>query len=324
MSDSFKVKFKINNNAEVSMKASKEMMIAELVLKFTVKVGLKEEHKASFFFNSNQIKVDSCKLIKDIGIKDNSVIQVKTEKPFDYKPVKTFDEETEKTEKKESSDFPQNNFGNMYPNMNYFGGMYPGMNNFGNMYPGMNNFGNMYPGMNNFGSMYPGMNNFGNNMIQIIFNYSGKRIPILINRDTPFSDLSREFCSQADIQNKFPTYFIGSRKILSTDSQTLSQLYLHNNSEISVSLSSAENEEYLILFFLFHGKIITYHEAKKTKFCDLSKKICIKAGIEEDSIPSFFYNSKFIESNNTSTLEELKILNQSKIEVVLRNKIIGA
>ena len=64
------------------------MLFAELVYNFAQKVGLKEEHKPAFTFNSKKIKTDSMRELKDLGIVENSVINVKTVKPLDYKPEK--------------------------------------------------------------------------------------------------------------------------------------------------------------------------------------------------------------------------------------------
>ena len=172
---SFIVKFKVNEKFEVGVPGKENMMFAELNYNFSEIVGLKEEHKASFEFNSQPIKPDSLRKLKEIGIKDNSIIKVKTEKPLDYKP------------KQDTGSFhiPQNNFQDMGMNMNMNPNMY-----FGNM--------SMNQNMNNFGFM---------NMIQIVFNYSGNKTTLQANINTPFSDLSRRFCSLAGITNKYPSYF---------------------------------------------------------------------------------------------------------------------
>ena len=319
---SFNVKFKINESQEVSMTVLEDMMLAELVYNFSQKVGLKEEHKASFNFNSQTIKADSMRKLKDIGIKDNSVIQVKTEKPLDYRPDKDMG----------SSHIPENNSPNMgmnmNPNMNFgFMNMNPNMN-FGymNMNPNMN-YGfmnmNMNQNTNKYGIMQ-NMNNFGfMNMIQIIFNNSGDKTYLQANINTPFSDLSKRFCSKAGIINKYPTYFIGSRKILANDNQTLSELHLHDNSEISVLLSSEESQEYLNLRFCHMDKTIFVQGTKNTKFCDLSKKFCLKAGIQNKE-PTYIINSRKTDSDENKTLEELGIRNNTRIEVFFGYEVIGA
>jgi hypothetical protein len=288
---SFIVKFKVNEKFEVGVPGEENMIFAELSYNFIKIVGLKEEHKASFEFNSCQIKPDSTKKLKEIGIKDNSIIKVKTEKPLDYKP----EQDTG------SFHIPQNNFQDMGMNMNMNPNMY-----FGNM--------SMNQNMNNFGFM---------NMIQIVFNYSGNKTTLQANINTPFSDLSRRFCSLAGITNKYPSYFLGSRQILSNDNQTLSELYIHNNSEISVLLSSDENEEYLNIRFNCQDKIIDVAAKKNTKFCDLNERFLIKAGFSGRE-PTFLINSRRIDSTDHRTLAELNINSRTRIEVVFVGEVIGA
>lgn len=292
---SLNVKFKINKNLEVNVFASENMMFCELIYNFIQKVGLKEEHKASFSFDSNPIKGSSSKTLKEIGIKDNSVIEVKTEKPLDYKGDMG------------GFQFPQNDFLNMGMNMNN-----------GNMFINQN--------MNNFGfmNMNQNMNNFGfTNIIMIIFNYLDNKYTFRENKDTPFSDLSRRFCSQVGILNKFPTYFLGSRKILSTDNQTLSELHINNNSEILVLLSSEENEEYINIKINFQDRIVDIAASKNEKFCDLRKKFCNKTGYF-DRMPIFLLNSRKIEPNETRTLKELNMYNNMRIDAILESEVIGA
>ena len=288
---SFIVKFKVNEKFEVGVPGNENMMFVELNYNFSEIVGLKEEHKASFEFNSLPIKPNSMRKLKEIGIKDNSIIKVKTEKPLDYKP------------KQDTGSFhiPQNNFQDMGMNMNMNPNMY-----FGNM--------SMNQNMNNFGFM---------NMIQIVFNYSGNKTTLQANINTPFSELSRRFCSLAGITNKYPSYFLGSRKILSNDNQTLSELYIQNNSEISVLLSSDENEEYLNIRFNCQGKIIDVAAKKNTKFCDLNERFLIKAGFSGRE-PVFIINSRKIESTEDRTLAELNINSRTRIEVVFTSEVIGA
>ena len=83
---SFNVKFIITGNLVVNIPATDEMMFAELAYHFGQKVGLEEDNKVSFIFNSVQIKADSVKILKEIGIVENSVIYVNSSKPLYYQP----------------------------------------------------------------------------------------------------------------------------------------------------------------------------------------------------------------------------------------------
>ena len=157
--------------------------------------------------------------------------------------------------------------------------------------------------------------NFGNmnESIQIVFNYKNL---IQVNKDTPFSEISKRFCTQAGILNKDPIYYLGSRKIESTDNQTLRQLNIQNNSEISVLLPSEDKEEYLNIRFNSGGKTINVQATKNTQFSDLCKRYCNLAGIQNKD-PIYLFNSCAIKSNEIRTLAQLNISNESKIDVLL-------
>ena len=124
-----------------------------------------------------------------------------------------------------------------------------------------------------------------NNMeeIEIVFNY---KIVLRAKKGTKFSDLSKSFCSQAGILDKNPTYFFGSQKIKSTDNQTLSQLNIQNNSEITVSL---EKDKILNVNFILRGGYIIVQGTKNTKFSELSKRFCLLANTS-DKHPIYIFN----------------------------------
>ena len=71
------IKFKVNDNFEVNVSGLDSMMFGELVYNFGQMVGLKEDNKATFTFNSVIIKADSQRKLTDIGITSNSVINLK-------------------------------------------------------------------------------------------------------------------------------------------------------------------------------------------------------------------------------------------------------
>jgi len=292
MSSIFSVAFNINGNFFNNMIVTENMIFDELVKNFYRYVSLEKENEARFFFNSNEIKSDSKKNLKELGIQNMSVIEVKTKTPI----------------KNQNMGMNYQPMGNM--GMNYFQPM-------GNM--GMNPMGNF--GMSPMG--YIGMN-LDEEFININFNNSGRIIQIKAKKNDVFSNISQKFCEKAALRyNEFPNYFLGSRKIDSKDNQTLSQLHIHNNSEISVLLSSDNKEEFLHIIFSSQGKFISLQESSKTRFCDLSKKYCLKAGIQDKTLV-FLLRSRKIESNDTRTLAELEIKDQSKIEVVFTTEVIGA
>jgi hypothetical protein len=70
-------------------------------------------------------------------------------------------------------------------------------------------------------------------------------------------------------------------------------------------------------------KTIFVQGTKNTKFCDLSKKYCLKAGIQNKE-PTYIINSRKIDSDENRTLVELGINSNAWIDVILTSEVIGA
>ena len=165
--------------------------------------------------------------------------------------------------------------------------------------------------------------NIADENIEIVFNYLGKKIILKENKDTSFSDLSKRFCSQAGIQDKVPTYYLGSLKIESDDNQTLSKLNIYNNSEINVLLPSEDQNETLNIIFSIEGISCHMKATKDTKFCVLSKQLFDKGLIHDMWNPSFIVNSCLIKPNEERSLAELNICDLSRIMVINFDGLIG-
>ena len=118
---SFCVQLIVNGNMPFTMCVNGDMLFKELANYFYQNTGLKQDNKATFFFNSNEINSESINKLNDFGIQANSVIQVKTEKPLNI----------------------SNNAGNM---SNFQMGM--NMNNYGNMNMAQNMIMNQYNTIN--------------------------------------------------------------------------------------------------------------------------------------------------------------------------------
>jgi hypothetical protein len=266
MNSGFIILFSLNGVYAGNMNVKEEMLFAEVALNFFKYYHMKNENEATFFYNKSQIKSDSIRNLKDLGIQNMSTIEVITKTPI-------------------NNPFNPNN-----ENM--------GMNPLPNME--LQNYENK-----NIDNM--------NEDIQIVFNY---QIIIQANKDTPFSELSKRFCSQAGIQNKDPIYLLNSMKIDSTDNKTLRQLKIQNKSEISVFPPYEEKEENLNIRFNSGGKTINVQATKNTKFSDLCKRYCNIFGIQNKD-PVYLFNSCAIKSNDIRTLGQLNISNESKIDVLL-------
>ena len=303
---SINVKFKINGNLEVNESALEQMMFAELVYNFSQKVGLKEEHKPSFTFNSEIIKMESLRILKDLGIKQNSVINVKTVKPLDYKPENT-----------ENSKILQNNNIGMGMNMNNYGNMYMNQNmssGFSIMFS-LNGVyaGSMYVTENmlfsevvsHFFKYYP-----MNNENEFIFFYNLK--PIKSDSTKKLKELGIrnmsiiEFITKAPINNPF-NFNYGSMGI---DPYPFMGLKNYENMIIG---SKDEN-----IKIEFNYKI-ALEANKDTTFSDLSERFCSRVGIL-NMFPTYYLGSQKIKSTANQTLSQLNIYKNSEIFVLLEKE----
>ena len=94
----YSVSFTLNGNPASSMWVNEDMLFAEITFKLYEYFGIKGDNKTTFIFNSGEIKSESTKKLKELGIVQMSVINVTTEKPVSM-PV--------------NNAFPANNAGNM-------------------------------------------------------------------------------------------------------------------------------------------------------------------------------------------------------------------
>ena len=299
--------FKNNGNILGRMLMAEDKMFCELVENFSKDFALKKEDEANFFLDSKEIKSSSKKALKELGIKGNSIIDVKTKtpinNPFISQPL---------MEMNPNPIMGMNPNSLMGMNPNPFMGMNPnpiiGMNP--NPFMGMNPY--PFMGMNHFNNMYNKDKN-----IQIIFAYYlGNVITLQANIDTSFSELSKRFCKEAGIQDNNLVYNSDFGDILPTDNRSLSQLYIHNNSLIFVSFN-------IIIIFCHHGKHTLVQTTKETKFSDLCEIFLNITGIQDED-PVYIYHANKIESTDCRTLAELKMDHQSKIDVIFCSEVIGA
>ena len=67
------VSFTANEKPAGCMCVKEDMMFAELTTKFCENYGLKEDNKPTFYFNSQEIKSESTRTLKEHGIVQMSV-----------------------------------------------------------------------------------------------------------------------------------------------------------------------------------------------------------------------------------------------------------
>ena len=338
------VSFTANQKPAGCMCVKGDMMFVELATKFCDNYGLKEDNKPTFYFNSQEIKSESTRTLKEIGIIQMSVIQVKTPKDFN---IPVYNANTGNN---------AGNMGNFQMNNNQF------MGNYGNPYYGY--YQNMNPAFYQMNPMYyqfpnqvnpnqvnpnqvnpnqfnpnqvnpnqvnpnPTNPNAGNGeFLNITFYYKGAPIQIQSTSNVRFCDLYKnKFIVKAGNPQKPPSFYLNNNRIDSTETKTLGELNISNNAMIQAAddgkSNSNDNSGFLNIIFNCQGKTISVQATSNTRMCDLAKSFCNKGGyVNKD--PTFIINSKRIESTETKTLKELNIINQAKIEVIFSSEVIGA
>ena len=102
-----------------------------------------------------------------------------------------------------------------------------------------------------------------------------------------------------------------------------------NNQNVNINQNNnnvqpaSEDSNFINIVFINQNQLINIQATKKDKFCDIAKRYCNKA-LLGDRVPSFLYNSKKLERDETKTLEELEIKGNPRIDVIFNAEIIGA
>ena len=340
------VSFLANEKPAGYMCVKEDMSFAELSTNFCKNFGLKEDNIPTFSFNSQQIKFDSNKTLKELGITNMAVITAKTPKEFTI-PQNNVNagNNAGMNNNQFMGNFGMNpafyqNMNGYYQNMNgYYQNMNPGF--YQNMNPGfyqnINQFQNPtnpiptnpIPTNPNPTNPNPTNPNAGNGeFLNITFYYKGAPIQIQSTSNVRFCDLyTNKFIVKAGSPQKPPSFYLNNNRIDSTETKTLGELNISNNAIIQAAddgkSNSNDNSGFLNIIFNCQGKTISVQATSNTRMCDLAKSFCNKGGyVNKD--PTFIINSKRIESTETKTLKELNIINQAKIEVIFSSEVIGA
>ena len=337
------VSFTANGKPAGSMSVNENMMFAELATKFCENFGLKEDNKPTFSFNSKEIKSESTRTLKELGITPMAAIHVKTPKDFNMNifNVNTGNNAGNMGNFQMNNNQFMGNFGNAgyygyYQNMNpaYFQMnpmYYPKMNmnqfqtNPNQVIPNPTNPNPTNPNQATI-TTNPNANSGNGEFLNITFYYKGAHIQIQSTSNARFCDLyTNKFIVKAGSPPKPPSFYLNGVRIDSTETKTLKELNIGDKAMIQANEDgkSNDNSGFLNIIFICQGKTFPVQATSNDRMCDVSKKFCNKGGFM-DKDPAFIVNSKRIESNETKTLKELNINNQARIDVVFTSEVIGA
>ena len=322
-SNCYNIMFKLNGNNFGNMCVNEKMMFIEVVQNFNKCAQLKPENEATFSFNSNKIKPESSRTLKDLDIKENSIIEVTAKNiPINnaqnnqmnnnFPSMGTFQQGYQMSPQAggmaQGMGGMAQGMGGMYQGM---GGMYPAM---GGMYPAM---GGMYQGMGGMaqgmGGMYPAMGGMAQGMGGMAQGMGGM-YPAMGGMAQGMGGMAQGMGGMAQGMGGM-AQGMGGNATNTTGSST-------NTSGTAGKTDNIGDDINWNIIFQGNGKIINVQATKDLKFSELATRFKNKAATNE--VPTFFLNSAKIEENETSTLSQLGLHNNSKIEVVFQNSVIGA
>ena len=309
----FSIVFSLNGVYAGSMWVNENMLFSEVTFHFFKNFPMWHKNETTFFYNLNLIKSDSTKNLKELGIKNMSKIEVKTNTPIDNSL--NFNYENMNMNKNKSSDF------DIKISVN-------GVNVF---------YMHVVENMLFCEVVYHFCKNFSLKENEASFFFNSKEIKS--DSTKKLRKLGIKNMSTIDVKTKTPINYpfnynygrmgmnsysymgLQNYKNMNIDNQTLSRSNIHNNSEISVL---KENEEYLNVIFSFEGKKINIQATKYTKFSELSKRFCLLDEIK-GKYPVYLINSKSIRPNDNDniTLDKVKIRNNMMIDVVFEGEVIA-
>jgi hypothetical protein len=273
------VSFIANEKPAGSMSVNENMMFAELATKFCQNYSLNKDNKPTFFYNSKEIKSESTRTLKELGITPMAVIHVKTPKDFNMNifNVNTGNNAGNMGNFQMNNNQFMGNFGNAgyygyYQNMNpaYFQMnpmYYPKMNmnqfqtNPNQVNPNQFNPNQFNPNQVNPNQVNPNPTNpnptnpnqatittnpnanSGNGeFLNITFYYKGSPIQIQSTSSTRFCDLyTNKFIVKAGSPPKPPSFYLNGVRIDSTETKTLKELNIGDKAMIQANEDGKSN-----------------------------------------------------------------------------------
>ena len=97
-----------------------------------------------------------------------------------------------------------------------------------------------------------------------------------------------------------------------------------NNIPFNPSPNQGSGPMQMNILFAIIGRNVLVQGTPDMKFCELATRFCTKANISPTDQPGFILNSVQLTQDDQRTLRDLKLRDQSRIEVVLKKDVIGA
>ena len=157
---------------------------------------------------------------------------------------------------------------------------------------------------------------------KIFFVKDGTRTMMQTTSDIMIAQLIVHYANKIGLKNTNGIHFVyNSLKLDPNSYKSLKELNIPNEASIKV-VPAAQILNYSIIFNL-EGKNTTIHATSNMKFSELVSRFKNKIMAKDDNKLLFIYKSQRIHEDESRTLAELGLLDQSIIEVTIISLIIG-
>ena len=184
--------------------------------------------------------------------------------------------------------------------------------------------------------------------INIQFVKDGSPLFIQANSNDLIAEVVMKYLQKIGMANEGNLkFFYNSKQLGLYDGKTLSDYQMYNNATIQVTTGFPQpmnfvpqqnqpninqfnpnfgnmGSAHMNIIFVINGRKIMVQGQPTTKFCELAQRFSTKADLKQNDIPKYILNSMQVPPNDQRTLTQLKLRDQSRIEVFLEQEVIGA
>ena len=180
--------------------------------------------------------------------------------------------------------------------------------------------------------------------MNIQFNKDGFILLMSVQKDDLFFEVASKYSVKIGLNGEIDklTFYFNDQLILPDSGKSLSEYQIYNGAIINVfekegkqplipknifmprNFNVYPSDNLMDIKFAIIGRNVTVQGTPDMKFCELAAKFCTKADISPNEQPGFILRSEKLKLEDQRTLSNLKLKDQSKIEVVLKSHVIGA
>ena len=161
--------------------------------------------------------------------------------------------------------------------------------------------------------------------VTVTFIKDGSNINMQAKSDTMFAELIYKYLGKVEINNIDDISFLyNSNPINPQNFKSLNELGINNGAIIRVVKGKVDQIKFMNICFSIIGRNVIVQGQSNMKFSELAAKFSVKADVKPEDKATFILNSQQVNGNDSRTLSELNLHDQSRIEVVLIKDVIGA